>query len=782
LSRPLLGAGLIAFIVNLIVIGGFVWGRDGQTTVVTVEGVDGRYRAFVDGRRSVPGEGWTGGEAVPLAAPASGTVVVTLPAAVPSLPSPSGLDAIVVLDPTGVRLFEDEFETLDATAWDVTAGAVRVEDGVLVTMGDGHATIVLKDRAWRDYTVAATFRNGVSGVIGSHADGSGAVFYHFNLIRDFPNFLDANLGGERTGRAFGGFIHTEKDETLASIAAMTTAFYPFLLAAVLAGGLLTLLLVRTDSAVRRALDALAAWGLGRFSSVEVAAVLIVIGAGAAALAIGWHYYAFLPHVPDEVSYLFQARLLAEGQVTAAIPPVKEAFYFYSPSFLYEHGERWASFYPFGHPLLLAVGARIGAVWLVPALVGAASVGLTYLVGRRLYGAWTGLVAAGLLAASPFFLMQASGFMSHNTAAFYVLLSLLFVLKRERPLLWGLVAGLAFGLGVNTRPLTMIALVLPFGVLLLSYLLPRDGRSDAVRHTVAFGLGALAMGAAFLAYNYGITGDPLTTPYAGQDGDNSTLFGFTNGHTLDVGLRNQQAQLMALLLALHGWPAAVGLAFVLLPFLTGTRNRWDYFLLLAAASPIGIYVFYRYSGVYEGPRYWYEAVPFLILLAARGAECAAGLLNSLAGDGRLLLSGYHRPPPRRVGGVVVYAAVAALVVYGSGGWILGWQPAWNTPLVPGDVRGLDGIFGVDNRLDRLADETELENALVLVKPCGFFASPVCYGSVFLRNPTTFDGAVVWARYLPERNAEIIAAFPGRTVYVATWDGGASIEPYDPSQGP
>ena len=31
----------------------------------------------------------------------------------------------------------------------------------------------------------------------------------------------------------------------------------------------------------------------------------------------------------------------------------------------------------------------------------------------------------------------------------------------------------------------------------------------------------------------------------------------------------------------GWPAYVGLAFVLAPFLLGTRNRWDYFCLACA---------------------------------------------------------------------------------------------------------------------------------------------------------------------------------------------------------
>ena len=90
--------------------------------------------------------------------------------------------------------------------------------------------------------------------------------------------------------------------------------------------------------------------------------------------------------------------------------------------------------------------------------------------------------------------------------------------------------------------------------------------------------------------------------------------------------------------------------------------------------------------------------------------------------------------------------------------------------------MDGLFGVDDRLDALADEMALENALVLVRPCGFFDSFVCYGSVFLRNLPDYDGEVVWALFDEDLNADTMAAFPGRDVYVAIWDPVASIVPF------
>jgi hypothetical protein len=284
---------------------------------------------------------------------------------------------------------------------------------------------------------------------------------------------------------------------------------------------------------------------------------------------------------------------------------------------------------------------------------------------------------------------------------------------------------------------------------------------------------LVMVAAMFFYNLAITGDAFTSPYTGTQGTESQLFGFRDGHYLDIGLRNLQAQLMALLVVLNAWPVWAALSLLLVPFVLGTRNPRDYFLAACILCPIVIYIGYRYSGIYEGPRYWYETMPFIVLLSARGAAIAAERLTFAAAwvrdrIGRGPLPGYWAAR------VVVYAAVAVLTVYGTGGWLFGWTDQREAPLIPHKAAAMDGLFGVDNRLDALANEMDLENALVLVRPCGPFNSPACYGSVFLRNLPDFDGNVVWARYDERLNAETIAAFPGRTVYVATWDPAASIE--------
>jgi hypothetical protein len=234
-------------------------------------------------------------------------------------------------------------------------------------------------------------------------------------------------------------------------------------------------------------------------------------------------------------------------------------------------------------------------------------------------------------------------------------------------------------------------------------------------------------------------------------------------------------MMSLLQVFNAWPTFVGLGLVMVPFLVASRNRWDYLLLACTLLPMAIFIGYRFSGLFGGPRYWYEVTPFLVLLSARGIRVSAELFYRLGGQVASRIPKL-RSPPAWAGSVVIYAAVGVLVIYGSGGWLTGLAKNQNSPLVPYQANAIEGLFGVDDRLNRVAEEADLKDALVLVEPCGFYGSYVCYGSVFLRNLPDFRGDVVWALDLPETNAALIAAYPGRDVYVASWDDGGSLRVY------
>ncbi|MGH7486315.1 MAG: ArnT family glycosyltransferase [bacterium] len=332
----------------------------------------------------------------------------------------------------------------------------------------------------------------------------------------------------------------------------------------------------------------------------LAAGAVAVGACGVSLFLISAYTQRMAHVQDSVTYVFQAKMLASGRLFGPPPPVARVFDFESPPFIIVQHGKWAGVYSFGHPLALAIGAFFGVMWVVPPLLGGASIALLYAIGRKLYSARVGLLAAVLLASSPFFFMTSSEFMSHNTATFYLLASLFFlVITDRRPLVYGALSGLFFGLSFNARQMEAAALVLPFGLVLLSRVISREQRrSGAVQIGGFVGAGAVML-LAFLLFNYATRGGAFNTGYAAAGFQNH--IGFGGKHSVAMGIGNEQTQMALLLLVLNGWPVGAGLTFVLMPFVLASRKLWDWFFLACAVLLIGVYTLYNGHGIMYGPR-------------------------------------------------------------------------------------------------------------------------------------------------------------------------------------
>ncbi len=750
LARPRLTAGLALFlIVNALLAFGYLWSQGGQSTTVRVEARGDQFAVAVDGTHRVQQA---------FDAPAQGGVMLTLQGTtdIPSLPSPRGIDRVQVTDlETDDLLFEDDFSSGPGPEWTVVSGAFESEDGVAGVEGSG--ILLLEDQAWRDYAVDVRFKNVTSASVMVRApDASNGVSYSFRPFRHLDSNLTLVEDGLGVEGASGGAVQLKRSETIRSMVAMVLRPYPLALGLLVAGVIVVAALqfVRLRPFDTSALSGAPELAVGTLAAAAFGVTLVIISS----------YGARMPHVPDEVSYIFQAKNLASLQLSAPLPPVEEAFEFFYPPLIVQNDGHWASVYPFGHSLVLAIGERLGAIWLIPPLLGAATVVLLSRIGQRVYNTRVGVLAALLLATSPFFLMTSSNLMSHNTGAFYIVASLTFLAFIDRrPWLYGVLAGLFFGLLFNTRPLTAFALMPPFGALLLSRLAPAERRRQGLEELLSFVAGGLIMLLAYLIYNYGAFGDALSNGYQ-QSGSLDQVVGFGNAdHTVNRGIQNEQTQLTFLLLVFNGWPLYLGLTLVLLPFILATRRLWDWFLLACALFAIGAWAWYVDTGIMHGPRYWYEAMPFLILLAARGADRAIELLADGARAVRRALFDDDRRPEWAatlvVGGfVVVFAGLAVA------GWLFGKQDGWQADFVPDRATDLRGFNDADDRLLKLVDEADIHHALVLVEQCPHWQ---CYGTVFWRNSPELDGDIVYAVNLPERRAELFARYPDRAVYEATY---------------
>ena len=172
------------------------------------------------------------------------------------------------------------------------------------------------------------------------------------------------------------------------------------------------------------------------------------------------YFAFerLPHLEDEVAYLFQAKTMALGRLTVPSPDRPGSFWM--PFVLDHNGVRFGK-YPPGWPAILSAGVLVRAAWLVNPLLAAVSLYLVYRLGRTLYGERTGLLAAALGLLSPLFLVLSGSYLSHVVCFVWLLLfSLWFVWTAQGRSRWyALGAGLALGLAFLTRSLTAVAYAL-----------------------------------------------------------------------------------------------------------------------------------------------------------------------------------------------------------------------------------------------------------------------------------------------------------------------------------
>jgi hypothetical protein len=343
---------------------------------------------------------------------------------------------------------------------------------------------------------------------------------------------------------------------------------------------------------------------------------------AAALWITIREYHQLPHIVDAQAYFFEARILETGRTWLQAPDMVQMLDGFQQV---EWNGRWFSQYPPGAPVLYAIGDIVGLAWLVGPLATLALLAGTAITGLLLFDRPVALTTLGLLALSPFVLFQAGSFMSHPIAGGAVACALAAFAygwrsKRRAAFLW---VGALLGVAFNTREVAAVLYGVIFGAWLLVH-----RRWPAVVWIVGAAAPFVAL---YLLFNLSTTGDPLTLPrnlFNEYDRWGFGALGPTGQHTLAAGLVNTDENLTLLQFDLFGWPPLAAPALIAMPFLLGRAGRFDMLLAACAGAFVIVYVGYFYHGIALGPRYYFEAVPALALLAARGCQASVQTLREL----------------------------------------------------------------------------------------------------------------------------------------------------------
>lgn len=342
----------------------------------------------------------------------------------------------------------------------------------------------------------------------------------------------------------------------------------------------------------------------------------------------------MPHIEDEMAYVWQAQVIAKGHLTLPSPPQPKEFLV--PFVVDYQGQRFGK-YPPGWPAMLAIGVLLGIRSLVNPLLAGGGVWLTYRLGKRLFGELVGLLAAGLTVISPFFLMNSGSLLSHSFGLF---LSGAFALswldawdthEAQPPSVshWlpTLIAALSLGLLILTRPLTAVGVCLPFtlhGV----YLFVKGDRQTR-RRLLVFVTLVLLFGGLLFFWQYAVTGDPLLNPYTLWWPYDKIGFGpgyghTESGHSWKLARINTRFSLFVGRHDLFGWG---DYSWIFLPFgllVVFYKRNWKA-LPAAAVFPclIFVYIFYWIGSHLFGPRYYYEGLYSLTLLSAVGIGFLAG---------------------------------------------------------------------------------------------------------------------------------------------------------------
>lgn len=361
------------------------------------------------------------------------------------------------------------------------------------------------------------------------------------------------------------------------------------------------------------------------NSFVLTAALWTIGVTA---LLAWWIYESHPHIPDEVSYLYQARYFAAGMLTMPAPPVAEAF---DIDLMTYEDTRWYSPFPPGWPIALSMGVILGIPWLINPLLAGLNIPLIFALTQRLYDVPTARIAVLLLSTSPWYLFMGMNYMSHMLSLTCALIASLGVVKArsDSSIGWGLTSGGALGFASLIRPLEASILAGLLGLWALGVV----GQRVRFSTLAGLALGAALVGSLNFPYNSLLTGDPLKFPvmdyfdkYYGP-GINNLGFGPDRGiawatdpfpgHSFLDAMVNTALNSFSVNTELFGW-ATGSLIFVAVVLCSRKLQPSDHLMIVFVVAVIAVHALYWFSGGPDfGARYWFLIILPCTLLTIRG---------------------------------------------------------------------------------------------------------------------------------------------------------------------
>lgn len=443
--------------------------------------------------------------------------------------------------------------------------------------------------------------------------------------------------------------------------------------------------------------------------------LLCLAFATAVMVISVPVLQAFPNSSDEYVYLYQARTMTEGRLWEDSHPVEKSFGFNHIAI--KDGMMVGRFPP-GWPLVLALFLSAGVpAFLVGPLLALITLILFYRFAAAKYDDTIAAWASVAVTATSFFLFNSASYFSHGVCLLAtVVFAMLFERWKVHPrFLHAAGAGVAIGLIAITRYYTAVLIFLPYVVYLVSRY-----KWSSWRFFIGVAVGATPLLVFLGWYNYSITGnvlEPVTVWAYRSEG-----IGFVNGHSVLKGLEHIGRRFLMFVY----WcsPVLLVLYFYYLFFRpraqSWSSNPEDYLFLSLVA---GYFFYYEIGGNQYGPRFYYEAFPFMVLF----------VVQQVFAQGR------------RWARALFFAGLIVSFV--------------RIPVTAVRERGI-----VDQRVDiyRQVSEQRISNAVILLSSGTSPLRPMPSGDL-TRNDMRFSNDVLYAIDHIHANADLMRYYAGRRFY-------------------
>lgn len=458
------------------------------------------------------------------------------------------------------------------------------------------------------------------------------------------------------------------------------------------------------------------------SSLPSVVMIIVLGL---VMILGIAYYILdrFPNSGDEYVYLYQAKTMGHGKLWERAHDLPQFFHF---NHIAQKNGISVGRFPSGWPAFLSLAFYFDfPAFIVNPILALIAIVIFYCFAKQQYSNNVAFCALLAFVFTSYFLFFSASYFSHTSCMLVVLafVSCLYRYMDTRLVHYALAAGFFLGLAATIRYFTALLIFLPFiPMLLVNY------RLKSLSIFFWMGLGALPCVLFLFWYNHSITGNfllPVTLWAYPHEG-----LGFVKGHTPLQGVEHLVRRTSMFLY----WcsPALLVLyAIYLIQKLMNRSERLkhveDYAFVCLAA---GYFFYYEIGGDQYGPRFLFEALPFLVLFVTR----------------MVLESRSH----------LAMAFLSAGCIYA-------------VAKIPFISLREHAIIKERTDLYTQVEERKLNDAVVLISSSVCDIRPMPVGDL-TRNEPPFQSDVLFVFDIPQQNMELFNYYPERDFYRYQWQRG------------